>query len=72
MALGKAPSFGVDNKTVMLPAWHRKLQQFLEKAVEPLGEARPDFDIFVDLAKRLVRERWQPTTGGEPARAHRA
>ncbi len=27
--------------------------QLLEKAVEPLGEARPDFDIFVDLAKRL-------------------
>ncbi len=27
--------------------------QLLEKAVEPVGEARPDFDIFVELARRL-------------------
>ncbi|MCP4657141.1 MAG: molybdopterin-dependent oxidoreductase, partial [bacterium] len=27
--------------------------QLLDKAVEPLGEARPDFDILCDLARRL-------------------
>lgn len=50
---------------VVLPAatWGEKTRTFTnadrtghlsEKAVEPPGEARPDFDIFLDYARRLI------------------
>ncbi len=41
--------------------------QLLERAVSPQGEARPDFDILCDLARRLGHEQLAPYRGPEDA-----
>ncbi len=38
---------------------------FMEKAIEPVGEAKPDFDIFTELASRLRLAEFSPRTDEE-------